>query len=41
MCRRFGIHLHQLATNQPLELALFEFLKMRQERGKLVRRAHA
>jgi len=41
MCRRYGISLHQLATDQPLELALFEFLKMRQHRGKHIRRAGA
>jgi hypothetical protein len=30
---------HQLTTDQPLELALFDFLKTRMQRGKLIKRA--
>ena len=37
-CQRLGIMHVQLSTAQPLELALFEFLKARAGRGKSVRR---
>jgi uncharacterized protein (DUF58 family) len=36
ICQRLGISHVQLVTNQPLELALFDFLKARAERGKIV-----
>ena len=29
---------HRLATDQPLELALFDFLRSRMQRGKVIRR---
>lgn len=35
-CQRLGISHHRLVTDQPLELALFDFLKSRSERGKIV-----
>jgi uncharacterized protein (DUF58 family) len=38
ICQRLGISHVQLSTAQPLELALFDFLKTRADRGKLVRR---
>jgi uncharacterized protein (DUF58 family) len=38
MCLRLGITHAQLSTAQPLELALFDFLKARAHRGKIVRR---
>jgi uncharacterized protein (DUF58 family) len=39
ICRKLGISYHRLVTNQPLELALFEFLQQRMRRGRLFRRA--
>jgi uncharacterized protein (DUF58 family) len=41
ICQRLGISHVQLSTAQPLELALFDFLKTRADRGKLVRRRAA
>jgi uncharacterized protein (DUF58 family) len=43
ICQRLGVSHVQLLTNQPLELALFDFLKARAERGKNVvrRRSNA
>ncbi len=38
-CQRLGVAHHQLTTDQPLELALFDFLKTRMQRGKLIKRA--
>lgn len=38
ICQRLGISHVQISTAQPLELALFDFLKSRADRGKLVRR---
>lgn len=35
-CQRLGISHHQLTTDRALELALFDFLKARSERGKIV-----
>ena len=35
-CQRLGISHVQLSTAQPLELALFDFLKARSERGKVI-----
>ena len=37
--RKLGVSYHRLATDQPLELALFEFLQARMRRGRQVRRA--
>jgi len=39
MCRKLGIGYHRMATDQPLEMALFEFLQQRMRRGRLFRRA--
>jgi uncharacterized protein (DUF58 family) len=38
ICQRLGIAHVQLSTAQPLEMALFDFLKVRADRGKMVRR---
>ncbi len=40
-CQKLGITHVQLSTAQPLELALFDFLKARADRGKIVRRRTA
>jgi uncharacterized protein (DUF58 family) len=37
-CAKLGIVLRRLTTDQPLELALFDFLRERMNRGKLVKR---
>jgi uncharacterized protein (DUF58 family) len=37
-CDHLGISHHQLATDQPLDVALFDFLKVRMQRGKVVKR---
>jgi hypothetical protein len=34
-CRKLGIAFQRIATNQPLELALLEFLRGRSRRGRL------
>jgi len=39
ICQRLGITHRQLVTDQPLELALFDFLRARMQRGKLIQRA--
>ena len=41
LCQRLGITHNQLSTAQPLELALFDFLKARASRGKIIRRRSA
>jgi len=41
ICEKLGIAHVQLSTAQPLETALFDFLKVRADRGKLVRRRAA
>jgi uncharacterized protein (DUF58 family) len=41
ICQRLGIAHVPLDTAQPLELALFDFLKVRASRGKIVRRKAA
>ncbi len=41
ICQRLGISHVQISTAQPMELALFDFLKTRADRGKLVRRRAA
>jgi uncharacterized protein (DUF58 family) len=38
LCRKFGFTFRRVVTDQPLELALFDFLKSRQRRGKFTRR---
>ncbi len=40
-CQRLGITHVQLSTAQPMELALFDFMKARADRGKIVRRRAA
>ncbi len=39
-CERLGISLHRVGTDRPLELALFDFLKSRTQRGKKIIRRH-
>jgi uncharacterized protein (DUF58 family) len=39
VCRKLGAAYHRLTTDRPLELALFDFLRARMQRGKFVRRA--
>ena len=41
ICERLGIAHHRLMTDEPLELALFDFLNGRRARGKIVRRKAA
>jgi uncharacterized protein (DUF58 family) len=38
ICQKLGIGYYRLATDQPLELALFEFLRERMQRGKKLKR---
>jgi uncharacterized protein (DUF58 family) len=38
VCRKLGFAFLRVVTNQPLELALFDFLKSRRRRGKIIRR---
>jgi uncharacterized protein (DUF58 family) len=38
ICRRLGIGFRQAASDRPLELALYDFLRERMQRGKFVRR---
>ena len=38
ICRNLGFAFHRVLTDQPLELALLDFLRGRARRGKLVRR---
>ena len=40
LCQRLGNSYTRLATNQPLELALFDFLRARMQRGKAVKRVN-
>ena len=40
-CEKLGVGFVQLITNQPLEMALFDFLRSRIERGKKVKRFRA
>ena len=39
VCQRLGITHRQLVTDQPLEIALFDFLRARAQRGKVIQRA--
>jgi uncharacterized protein (DUF58 family) len=41
MCQKLGISYHRLATDQPLELALFDFMQERMRRGRAVTRSRA
>jgi uncharacterized protein (DUF58 family) len=41
LCQKLGITHNQLSTDQPLELALFDFLKSRAARGKMIQRRNA
>ncbi|HKX61405.1 MAG TPA: DUF58 domain-containing protein [Verrucomicrobiae bacterium] len=34
ICEKFGVSYHQWSTDHPLEMALFDFLKARMQRGK-------
>lgn len=38
ICQKLGVSFHRLVTNQPLELALVNFLAWRSRRNKLIRR---
>jgi uncharacterized protein (DUF58 family) len=38
ICHKLGFGFHRLVTNQPLELALRDFLRLRSRRGKRIRR---
>ena len=38
ICHKLGFGFHRLITNQPLELALHDFLRVRHRRGKRIRR---
>ena len=37
-CSRLGISYRRLTTDRPLELALFEFMQERMQRGKFIKR---
>jgi uncharacterized protein (DUF58 family) len=37
-CRKLGIASQRITTDQPLEVALFDFLRARMQRGKFIRR---
>jgi uncharacterized protein (DUF58 family) len=39
ICRKLGVNYHHLSTEQPLEIALFEFLQERMRKGRQFRRA--
>jgi uncharacterized protein (DUF58 family) len=41
LTQKIGAHRRQLTTSDPLDLALFDFLKTRADRGRLVRRREA
>jgi hypothetical protein len=41
ICRKLGVSYHRMTTDQPLELALFEFLQARMRRGRQFRRARS
>lgn len=38
VCRKLGFAFHRVVTNEPMDIALFNFLQSRNRRGKLVRR---
>jgi uncharacterized protein (DUF58 family) len=37
-CQRLGVGYHRLSTDRPLELALFDFLRQRMQRGRQLKR---
>ena len=37
-CQKLGVVYHKLATDRPLELTLFDFLRSRMDRGKKIKR---
>ncbi|MBI3875115.1 MAG: DUF58 domain-containing protein [Verrucomicrobia bacterium] len=41
VCEKLGIGYRRLATDEPLEMALFDFLRERMQRGKTVKRTRA
>ena len=41
ICRKLGVNFLQMATDQALEFALFEFLQARMRRGRQFRRTHS
>ncbi len=41
VCEKLGISYRRAATNEPLELTLFDFLRERMQRGKTVKRTRA
>lgn len=40
ICQKLGMSYCALSTDRPLELALFDFLRERRQRGRVIRRAH-
>jgi uncharacterized protein (DUF58 family) len=38
ICRKLGFAFHRVVTNEPMDVALFNFLQSRNRRGKLIRR---
>jgi len=38
ICRKLGFAFHRIVTNEPMDIALFNFLQSRNRRGKLIRR---
>lgn len=40
-CQKLGVGYSRLATDRPMELALFDFLRVRMQRGKKIRRTGA
>ena len=38
ICRKLGFAFHRVVTNQSLDIALFDFLRSRNRRGKRVNR---
>jgi uncharacterized protein (DUF58 family) len=38
ICRKLGFAFHQIVTSQPLDIALFDFLRSRNRRGKKINR---
>jgi uncharacterized protein (DUF58 family) len=41
ICQKLGVGFYRLGTDQPLELALFDFLRARMQRGKKIKRTGA
>jgi len=40
ICQKLGMSYHRFATDRPLELALFDFMRSRSQRRKHIRRSH-